>query len=139
MSTTTTPTKPAKTKRGMARWKKIAIGGGLAVHRHRRRRRVVVPPRRRTEGRQPRRCGRRRRQRYAATASTDGVAGDWTVDTSVGQFSFEDSTGTFVGFRVSEELSGIGSTTAVGRTPAVSGTMTIDGTTLTATNIVRPT
>jgi polyisoprenoid-binding protein YceI len=68
-------------------------------------------------------------------ASVDGVAGNWTVDTSVGEFSYEDSTGTFVGFRVSEELSGIGSTTAVGRTPAVSGTMTIDGSTLTATTI----
>jgi polyisoprenoid-binding protein YceI len=57
------------------------------------------------------------------------------VDTSVGEFSYENSTGTFVGFRVSEQLSGIGSTTAVGRTPAVSGTMTIDGTTLTAASI----
>jgi polyisoprenoid-binding protein YceI len=67
--------------------------------------------------------------------SAGGVAGDWVVDTSVGEFSFEDSTGTFVGFRVSEELSGIGSTTAVGRTPAVTGTMTIDGTTLAAATI----
>jgi polyisoprenoid-binding protein YceI len=66
---------------------------------------------------------------------TGGVAGKWTVDTSVGHFSFESSTGTFVGFRVAEQLSGIGSTTAVGRTPAVSGTMTIDGTTLTAASI----
>ena len=51
------------------------------------------------------------------------------------EFSFEDSTGTFVGFRVQEELSGIGSTTAVGRTPEVSGTMTIDGTTVTAVSV----
>ena len=69
------------------------------------------------------------------STSAGGVAGDWAVDTSVGEFSFEDSTGTFVGFRVSEELSGIGSTTAVGRTPAVTGSMTIDGTALTAANI----
>ena len=53
----------------------------------------------------------------------------------VGEFSYEDSTGTFVGFRVEEELSGIGSTTAVGRTPTVSGTITFDGTTLTAATI----
>ena len=59
----------------------------------------------------------------------------WTVNTSVGEFSFEDSTGTFVGFRVQEELSWIGSTTAVGRTPAVTGTITFDGTTLTAATI----
>ena len=51
------------------------------------------------------------------------------------EFSFEDSTGTFVGFRVQEELTGIGSTTAVGRTPEVSGTMTIDGTTVTAVSV----
>ena len=70
-----------------------------------------------------------------ATDTATGVAGTWTVDTSIGEFSFEDSTGTFVGFRVKEELSGIGSTTAVGRTPEVSGTMTIDGTTVTAVSI----
>jgi polyisoprenoid-binding protein YceI len=71
----------------------------------------------------------------APGASSAGVAGAWSVDDSVGQFSFENSTGTFVGFRVAEQLSGIGSTTAVGRTPAVTGTMTIDGTTLTAASI----
>jgi polyisoprenoid-binding protein YceI len=73
----------------------------------------------------------------AATTATSSsaIAGTWTVDTSVGEFSFEDSTGTFVGFRVDEELSGIGSTTAVGRTPEVSGTITIDGTTVTAATI----
>jgi polyisoprenoid-binding protein YceI len=69
------------------------------------------------------------------SASADGVAGDWTVDTTVGEFNFDDSTGSFVGFRVAEQLSGIGSATAVGRTPSVSGTMTIDGTTLTAATI----
>lgn len=71
----------------------------------------------------------------AADAPTDGdaatIEGVWTIDTSVGEFSFEDSTGTFAGFRVEEELTAIGSTTAVGRTPEVSGTITIDGTTVT--------
>ena len=70
-----------------------------------------------------------------AAAATSGIAGTWTVDTSIGTFSFEDSTGTFVGFRVQEELSGIGSTTAVGRTPEVAGTLTIDGTTVTAVSV----
>ena len=73
-----------------------------------------------------------------ATTVTDpptAVAGTWTVDTSVGEFSFEESTGTFVGFRVEEELSTIGSTTAVGRTPSVSGEITFDGTRLTAATI----
>ena len=59
------------------------------------------------------------------------LSGSWSVDTSIGEFSYEDSTGTFVGFRVDEELSSIGSTTAVGRTPAVSGSLVIDGPTIT--------
>ena len=76
----------------------------------------------------------------ATVASTSGgtatgIAGTWTVDTSIGSFSFEESTGTFVGFRVEEELSRIGSTTAVGRTPEVAGNITIDGTTVTAVSI----
>ncbi len=63
------------------------------------------------------------------------IAGVWSVDTSIGEFSFEDSTGTFVGFRVEEELSSIGSTTAVGRTPGVEGALTIEGTTVTDVTI----
>jgi polyisoprenoid-binding protein YceI len=71
----------------------------------------------------------------SAAGSSAAVSGTWSVDTSIGEFSYEDSTGTFVGFRVDEELSGIGSTTAVGRTPTVRGTIMIDGTTLTAATI----
>jgi polyisoprenoid-binding protein YceI len=49
--------------------------------------------------------------------------GTWNVDTTIGSFSdFSDS---FVGYRVQEQLSGIGANTAVGRTPNVSGTLTI--------------
>lgn len=70
-----------------------------------------------------------------ATEAPSSITGTWTVDTSVGTFDYEDSTGTFVGFRVDEELSGLGSTTAVGRTPTVSGTVTIDATTVTAVTI----
>jgi polyisoprenoid-binding protein YceI len=70
-----------------------------------------------------------------AAAATAGIDGSWTVNTSVGEFSYEDSTGTFVGFRIAKELSGLGSTTAVGRTPDVTGTLTIDGTTVTAVTI----
>ena len=70
------------------------------------------------------------------TATTPGaIAGAWTVDTSIGEFSYEDSTGTFVGFRVAEELSGVGSTTAVGRTPTVTGRLEVEGTTVIAVAI----
>jgi len=71
----------------------------------------------------------------SATASVSAVSGSWAVNTSVGEFSYEDSTGMFVGFRVEEELSSIGSTTAVGRTPTVSGAITFEGTTLSAATI----
>lgn len=62
-----------------------------------------------------------------------GIGGTWAVDTESGTFNFEDSaSGSYVGFRVNEELSSIGSATAVGRTPEVTGEITIEGTTLTA-------
>ncbi|MEM9564632.1 MAG: YceI family protein [Actinomycetota bacterium] len=71
----------------------------------------------------------------ATAGSAGGIDGTWTVDTSVGEFSFQDSTGTFVGFRVGEELQAVGEIEAVGRTPGVSGTIDIDGTTVTAVSI----
>ncbi len=67
-----------------------------------------------------------------AAGSAESLDGTWTVDTTTGEFDFESATGTFAGFRVDENLSSIGSTTAVGRTGGVSGQMTIDGTTVTA-------
>lgn len=70
-----------------------------------------------------------------AAPADGGVSGTWNVDTSIGEFSYEDSTGTFAGFRVAEELSGVGSVTAVGRTPEVAGSLEIDGTTVQAATI----
>lgn len=72
----------------------------------------------------------------AGDLGTDaGISGVWSVDTSIGEFSYEESTGTFVGFRVSEELLIGGATEAVGRTPAVSGELVIDGTTISGVTI----
>lgn len=48
------------------------------------------------------------------------VAGTWTVDTTIGDFDYEQASGSFAGFRVEEELT-IGEVTAVGRTGEVSG------------------
>jgi polyisoprenoid-binding protein YceI len=59
-----------------------------------------------------------------------GITGTWTVDSSVG--SFDDFTGSFVGYRVQETLASIGATEAVGRTPDVTGSITVDGSTITA-------
>lgn len=53
----------------------------------------------------------------------------WEVNTSIGSFS--DFTSSFVGYRVQEELAGIGGNIAVGRTPDVTGSMTTVGLTLT--------
>ncbi len=55
----------------------------------------------------------------------------WDVTTDAVAYDFATAAGTFVGFRIDEELSSIGATTAVGRTPAVTGTFVLDGTTIT--------
>lgn len=66
--------------------------------------------------------------------SFDGsFEGTWTIDTESG--SFEEFTSTFAGYRVEEELGGIGANTAVGRTPDVTGSLEIEGTTITAVSI----
>jgi len=65
-----------------------------------------------------------------ATSSPDGT---WTIDPSVGSFS--DFTSSFVGYRVNEELAGVGAKTASGRTPEVSGTLVIDGGSATTVDI----
>lgn len=67
-----------------------------------------------------------------APAGSAGIDGTWTVDTAIGEFSFQDATSSFVGFRVAEELSTVGAVEAVGRTPDVSGTIEIEGTTMTS-------
>lgn len=63
--------------------------------------------------------------------SIEGIEGTWTVDTSLGEFTLEDTTSaTFAGFRINEVLASVGEAVAVGRTPAVSGSAVIEGTTL---------
>ncbi len=55
------------------------------------------------------------------------------MNTALGTFAdFSDS---FVGYRVQEELAGIGAQQAVGRTPAVTGTATLAGTTITTLEV----
>ncbi len=69
------------------------------------------------------------------SAPLDGLDGAWSVDTSIGEFSFEDATSSFVGFRIEEELANVGATTAVGRTPVVGGAFVLNGATITETII----
>ena len=63
------------------------------------------------------------------------ASGEWVIDNTSGNFTFEDASGSFVGFRVNEKLVGIGSVTAVGRTDVVSGKLVIDGNSLVETVI----
>ena len=58
----------------------------------------------------------------AAPASLDGT---WNVTTNLG--SIGDGTASFVGYRVQEQLVGLGGHTAVGRTPKVTGSLTLTG------------
>lgn len=66
------------------------------------------------------------------SSSQTGLDGTWAV--VPGEAATVDD-GTFVGYRVQEELAGVGSTTATGRTPAVEGSMTIEDATVTAVDI----
>jgi polyisoprenoid-binding protein YceI len=71
------------------------------------------------------------------TSSSAGLDGTWTVDPSIGSFDYaaNDFSGSWVGYRVQEELVGMGGVEAVGRTPDVSGTITLAGTTLTEADL----
>ncbi|HEV8547089.1 MAG TPA: YceI family protein [Candidatus Limnocylindrales bacterium] len=72
----------------------------------------------------------------ASTSSgttTGSIDGTWNVDSSIGSFS--DFSGSFVGYRVEEELATVGAATAVGRTPDVTGSVTLDGATISAVEI----
>jgi hypothetical protein len=70
----------------------------------------------------------------AAPAGADGADtadGTWTVDTDLEPFDLATSSGSFIGYRIDEELANVGATQAVGRTPAVSGGLTVEGTRVT--------
>lgn len=69
------------------------------------------------------------------TTKPDGIDGSWVVDNESGEFDFDSATGSFAGFRVTEELANIGAAEAVGRTGEVSGEMTIEESELVATEI----
>jgi polyisoprenoid-binding protein YceI len=68
-----------------------------------------------------------------SSGTTGSVDGTWNVDASIGSFS--DFSGSFVGYRVDEELATVGAATAVGRTPDVTGGVTLDGATIAAVEI----
>jgi polyisoprenoid-binding protein YceI len=63
-------------------------------------------------------------------ASLDG---SWQVSENFGSMS--DFTASWVGYRVQEQLAGVGGHTAVGRTPKVTGSLTLAGSTVSAVSI----
>jgi hypothetical protein len=63
--------------------------------------------------------------------AADDADGTWTVATDLEPFDLATSSGSFVGYRIDEELANVGATQAVGRTPAVAGGLTVDGTSVT--------
>jgi polyisoprenoid-binding protein YceI len=70
----------------------------------------------------------------AAGSGTSGdLDGTWAIDSTSG--SLADGSSTYGGYRVQEQVSGIGANTAVGRTQSVSGSMTIHGTSITALEV----
>jgi polyisoprenoid-binding protein YceI len=69
----------------------------------------------------------------AGTSTPGALDGSWTLEPSSGSSS--GSGGSFVGYRVQEQLAGIGAHTAVGRTSDVTGSFTLRGTTVTAGSI----
>jgi polyisoprenoid-binding protein YceI len=72
----------------------------------------------------------------ARPLGSGGIDGRWNVDTSIGTFTgVKDTSGNFVGYRVQEQLVGIGASIAVGRTPKVTGSLTITGTKVTAVEL----
>ena len=61
----------------------------------------------------------------AAVGAASSMDGTWNVNTSLG--SIDDATASFVGYRVQEQLAGVGGHTAVGRTGKITGSMTLTG------------
>ena len=70
-------------------------------------------------------------------AAAGSLAGTWNVDPSIGSFNYSanDFSGSFVGYRIDEQLANIGANTAVGRTPDVTGTLVVDGTSVTSVDV----
>ena len=61
----------------------------------------------------------------ATVGAPPAMDGTWNVNTSLG--SIDDATASFVGYRVQEQLVGVGGHTAVGRTAKITGSMTLQG------------
>lgn len=73
----------------------------------------------------------------AGSLTAGSLPGTWNVDPSVGSFNYSanDFSGSFVGYRINEQLANIGANTAVGRTPDVTGSLVVNGSSITSVDI----
>lgn len=71
----------------------------------------------------------------ATAPRDDALPTNWEVVTDAVAYDLAAGTGTFIGFRIAEELTTVGDTEAVGRTPEVEGTVTLEGTTVVAATV----
>lgn len=69
----------------------------------------------------------------ASVPAPANMDGSWQVNQRLG--SIADFSSSWVGYRVQEQLAGIGGHTAVGRTPKVTGSLTLSGSTVSAVSI----
>ena len=79
----------------------------------------------------------------AGTSEVQSLDVVWVIDTEIGEFNdaclTEVCGSSFVGFRIDEELVGIGGKTVVGRTPDVSAQFTINESEIVSSEESRPT
>jgi polyisoprenoid-binding protein YceI len=73
--------------------------------------------------------------RQNSGGATNGASGDDRDRALAGSWRVVPGANTFVGYRVQEELAGVGTTTAVGRTNGLEGTLTFDGEKITAVQV----
>jgi polyisoprenoid-binding protein YceI len=73
--------------------------------------------------------------RSGTPGALDGLSGDDRDRALAGTWRVVPGANSFVGYRVQEELAGVGSATAVGRTGGVEGTLQFDGDKITAVQI----
>ena len=74
-------------------------------------------------------------QAVRATAPTDGMRSSDASTDLKGTWTLVQGANSFVGYRVNENLAGVGSVTAVGRTTAIEGSLSFDGSAITATKV----
>jgi len=70
-----------------------------------------------------------------ASPSVTDATGTWVVDTEFVAFDTATGAGSWVGYRIDEELAGVGAFTAVGRSPRVEGEIVIDGSEVVAATV----